>query len=617
MVLISHSSNSNRIVQVCTVREAMHSRAGVTSVLSKNETALFHQQDPDAGKNHISPLELGKEMLVDFKHCDELENQDSDLLEMADMRDMDKCRVGVWYPAHGVLRVQTMETAKRVERDINDWLYRHRGAYPEEMGYQACVSTGAYSTYGNIGDEKHPWRMAAARYSKGCTSDEFKLLHKKDSSGQPDWANSPVRLLIVVDLCRECISNRYAVREGLAQHCSSVALSVQARGRSDRSVIKHHSDDTVLVPPIQLDQPKVFIHHAFATQSNLNAVYSSYAYMMRPDEYIGEMPTLATLVDGESPEDMVSDEVKGLNHHDKVRIAKLLGDDMEEDGEEWPEETEQDAQAQEKREELNERALVAVRQVANERIQQITESVDPPDKKAEQVADIEKSAEKLVERVIERTAQRVLRREGRAEPAPPRVLQPPVVTVYEKSEVTQTGRELLGLLKTECSGQAALIDQLDKMIAGQIEANPLIETFAREAVENARDETNSHQIDQTSEEDRRKQWKAKRDSLFVGVINNLRPGGYDKTLGNTRFRDGYGRLGTWRTGRVYGVVGNKINEVVDLCFGRHISIEDRVLPTEQELARFDFPDIIPALVRHVTAQMFAEFAPDIKRGLGL
>lgn len=617
MISISHTNQPNRIVRLIPVRETQQSQAGITSTLSKQEAAEFYQQHPDAGKDHISPLEVGKQMLTNFKHCDELEGQDPSLLEMADIRDEDKCQIGIWYPAHGVLRVETMETARRVERDINEWLHKHRGAYPAEMGYHACVSTGAYSTYGNIGDEKHPWRMAAARYPNGCTSAEFRLLHTKDASGQPDWLKSPVRLLIVVDLCRECISNRFAVREGLAQHCASIALSVQARGRSDRSVIKPNEDGTISVPPIELDSPVVFLHPAFNTPSNLNAIYSSYAYMMQPDEYIGEMPTLASLVDGQAPEDMISDEVKGLNHHDKVRIAKLLGDDMEEDGTEWPVQEAQDEQSQELREQLNERALVAIQQVADERIQEILNSNDPQDVKAEKVVDIEKSAEKLGERVTERTAQRVLRREGRAEPAPPRVLQPPTVTVYQKPEVTEKGRELLGLLKTECAGQTTLIDQLDKMIAGQIEYNPLIETLARESVQNARDESNSHQIDMTSEDERARQWKLKRDALFVGVVNNLRPGGYDKTLGNTRFRGGYGVLGNWRTGRVYGVVGTKINEVVALCFGRQISIQDRVLPTEHELARFDFPDIVPALIRHVTAQIFAEYAPDIKRGLGL
>jgi hypothetical protein len=597
--------------------ERKNSQAGTEIVLNKQETKDFYRNDPDAGKDLVCPREVGISMLRDMRQCDQIESVSTTLRELSDFRDSAVCTPSLWYPAHGVLRVETADTARRVEADINAWLHRNRAEFPVEMGYHACVSTGAYSTYGNIGDEQHPWRIAAERYPKGCSAEEFRALHIKDASGQPNWAASPVRLLIVVDLCRECISNNYAVREGLAQNCASVALSVQARGRCDRAVVRLDGNGAHMVPSIELDQPKVFVHEAFATQANMTAVYNSYKYMMEPDEFIGQMPSLASLMESDSPEDTVADEIKGLTHHDKVKVAEILGQDMEEDDIEWPEPTNSDPEAVITRGELTSRAVVAVEEVAARRIAEIAEGSDPVDVKEHRIEDIRESAEKLKERIEERGATRVLQREGRAEPAPERLLTPPKIGIYEKAEVLEKGKELLALLRVECPGQTSLIDTLDKVVSGQIKDGGAIETMAREAIQDARDRNCDHEIEITSEEERVREWRVKRRTLIDGVVNNLRPGGYDRNVCRPRFRDGYGRLANMETGHVYAVVQSKMNDVLDMCFGRRLNIANRVLPTEHELARFDFPDMVPALVRHVTAQMFAEYAPSLKRGMGL
>jgi hypothetical protein len=616
-MILLNQKNSHRLVHLVGGRERKNSQAGQETVLNKQETKDFYKNDPDAGKDLVCPREVGISMLRDMRQCDQIESLSVTLRELSDFRDAAACSPALWYPAHGVLRVETAETARRVEASINDWLHRNRAEYPVELGYHACVSTGAYQTYGNIGDEKHPWRIAAERYPNGCSIEEFRALHVKDTSGQPNWAASPIRLLIVVDLCRECISNRYAVREGIAQNCSSVALGVQARGRCDRAVVRHDGNGIYVVPPIELDQPKVFIHEAFAIPSNMLAVFNSYKYMMDPDEFIGQMPTLASLMESDSPEDTVADEIKGLTHHDKVKVAEILGRDMEDDGIEWPEPTDQDPEATVVREDLTSRAIVAVEQVASRRIAEITAGADPVDIKERMVEGVRESAEKLKERIEESGATRVLQREGRAEPAPARLLTPPRIGIYEKAEVLEKGKELLALLRVECPGQTSLIGTFDKVVSGQVQDDGAIETMAREAIQDARDRNCDHEIDITSEAEREREWAVKRRTLVDGVVNNLRPGGYDKNACRSMFRDGYGRLGGMETGRVYAVVQNKMSEVLDMCFGRRLSVANRVLPTEHELARFDFPDMVPALVRHVTAQMFAEYAPDLKRGMGL
>lgn len=605
-----------RTIQVADVSGVEIQENNVQISLRKDDAAEHQRTHKDAGKGAVQVAHLARVLFEDMLACDRLEN--SEFLELSPFRrGLGDCQAGNWYPCHGIIRVASEKIARQAETLINEWLASQRSTYSSEMGYRAIAATGKYKPGGVLGEDRHPWRMAAARWKRGCTSEEFRSLHDPN-----DPLKSPARLLIVVDLCQECISNNYQLLEGIVRPLTSLASSVQCRGRADRGVIKE-IDGKFIVPCKELDHPRVIFHPAFATPENLEIAAKSYEYFMDTEKYIGSIPSLESLVEGLAPASYIQDELTGFSREEKAVIAVKVGEEMQDRNIEWPvidpgESNGNLTPAQERqREEIIEIVEATTKEVAATLIDEVVASYEDPDSRRERIEEIQSAVEGFVERVTEapRRPQDILQRETGIRKMPPGKFESVAVTLKESAEVTESGKDLLDILKRDCPGDSLAIDRMDKIVAGEIEDSGF-EDIVRQQLNNRRESCGYYVNTERSFDERKREWNeevVKKICSMVGKRITEQPGAIVGK--NDLFAGGYGRLSEMTRDHVFAAVNNATRNALHQCLGKRLEGDD--IPSDRELERFMYPDLIPAIASHVSAVILHRYAPSMSRGLGL
>lgn len=609
------SDEPYRIIQIADVSGIEIQENNIQRSLSNSDATNHQRTHKDAGKGAVQVALLARVLFEDMLNCDKLEGSEYQELSLF-RRELGNCVVGNWYPCHGIIRVASEKIARQAETIINEWLASQRNTYPAEMGYMAIAATGKYKPGGVLGEPRHPWRMAAARWKDGCTSTEFKSLH--DPS---DPLKSPARLLIVVDLCQECISNNYQLLEGIVRPLSSLASSVQCRGRADRGVRKE-IDGKYLVPPKELDQPRVIFHPAFATEANLEIAAKSYEYFMDTEKYIGAIPSLESLVEGLAPASYMQDELVGFSREEKAAIAAKVGEEMEDRNIEWPVAVKSDGKLtpsqKEEREEIVQIVEAVTQEVAATLIDEIVASHDDPNSRREAIEAIQSTAAGFIERVGDESAWRpqdIFQRETGIQRMKPGKFASVAITLKESSKVVESGKKLLEILKRDCPDDTKAIERLDRIVAGEME-DPGYEDIVRQQLNNRRDNCGYYENTERPFDERKAEWNGEVVNRIVSIVGKrITQQPNAKISSSELFVGGYGNLANMTRESVFAMINATTRNALHQCLGKRLQGDD--IPSDRELERFMYPDLIPAIASHVSAVILYRHAPSMSRGLGL
>ena len=201
-----------------------------------------------------------------IKRVYELDNDRQEPI-LAPHRNPDKFTVGDPYPAHAVVVVKNVDTAKDVEVYMNKMFGADRDRFPLSKGYKAKAVWGSSSSKL---DYMHPFFR-------------YKRLGKLDTLC--------CRFLVVVDMATEGMNNKYANVMGLARSCRSVRQILQRVGRLIRST--HTKTERVdgtfeyVAPPANHDAVHILTHCDYGDQGEGN---NNIATIQRAVHFMVDMP---------------------------------------------------------------------------------------------------------------------------------------------------------------------------------------------------------------------------------------------------------------------------------------------------------------------------------------
>lgn len=209
------------------------------------------------------------------------------------------------YPAHAMITVSSYSIGVAVTDQLNAMFNNNRAKFPESEGWRAefCYSSrkdnkGKMQRGKELSDE-HPWMQLETHGVLGS------------------------RVLVVIDIGREGVSNPYCQAIGLAKSTDSIVEAVQRElGRSTRSVKYLDAGGVTHVPTSSLDMPKIISHVAF---NNRDVIQNAVDYILDMDEKLKSMPTVEALIEGADIAEVEAKTESKLSVFEKLQIAAEFG----------------------------------------------------------------------------------------------------------------------------------------------------------------------------------------------------------------------------------------------------------------------------------------------------
>ncbi|MDF1853583.1 MAG: hypothetical protein P1U85_22295, partial [Verrucomicrobiales bacterium] len=208
------------------------------------------------------------------------------------------------YPAHAMIRVDGMQTAKDICAYLNAKFEADRARYPKKKGWTAITTfTGSEE---KLSDTNNAWFRA------------------RNLGGKVDAKCA--RFLVVVDMAKEGTNNKYACVLGQARSSESLTSDVQSIGRLIRSA--HTIDENsgiAMIPPRDHDRLYIITHEIFQARSQLAKAMD---FIIHMDERCRDIMDLDEYFGGESavdPNDENAPTPCHFSFYDKVRVVEECG----------------------------------------------------------------------------------------------------------------------------------------------------------------------------------------------------------------------------------------------------------------------------------------------------
>ncbi|WYL97565.1 MAG: DEAD/DEAH box helicase family protein [Gloeotrichia echinulata IR180] len=238
----------------------------------------------------------------------------------------------LWYPVHSMIVVDSVQIGLKICEQINQIFETNRKRFSKEKGYQAEI---IHSDLSEVLEDKS-LKKAEKDYIKG-----------KKMSPQHPWMlyqqtgmlnEKCSRVLVVIGMAREGVSNRYCGCIGYACKSESLIELVQrAIGRQIRSFDKieqlkkqfkpgetnlDQECITLLTPHKRLDSVKIITHE---TYNNANDIRRAISYICNMRDHLESIPTIEQLMEGQVTPG-IDIPVQGiLKTKEKIEIAGDIG----------------------------------------------------------------------------------------------------------------------------------------------------------------------------------------------------------------------------------------------------------------------------------------------------
>ncbi|HEY9800959.1 MAG TPA: HNH endonuclease [Leptolyngbyaceae cyanobacterium] len=282
-------------------------------------------------KNYIPQISVVEAVLAYMESCDKIESNTSVISDIAPHRPKGS-KAELWYPVHSMIVVDSVPIGRKICEQINQMFERNRKRFPKNKGYHADIIHSnltealqdrslntAEKDYikGKRMNPKHPWMLyqQTGILNENCN-----------------------RVLVVIGMAREGVSNRYCGCIGYACKSESLIELVQrAIGRQIRSYdqidqlkkqFKPGDTEldqeciTLLTPPKRLDSVKIITH---ITYDNSHDIRRAIAYICNMRDHLESIPTIEQLREGQVTPG-IDIPVEGiLRTKEKIEIAGNIG----------------------------------------------------------------------------------------------------------------------------------------------------------------------------------------------------------------------------------------------------------------------------------------------------
>jgi hypothetical protein len=308
---------------------------GITNAELINDAGFQTTEDATQegyNKNLRPQLSVVQEVITYMESCDKIEERKESVIDLAPHRP-EGTKAELWYPVHSMIVVDSVAVGQKICEQINQIFERNRKRFPKEKGYDAEI------IHSNI---------SQALEDKSLNKDEKEYV-KKYLKGKRMSPNHPwmlyqqtgmlnehcKRVLVVIGMAREGVSNRYCGCIGYACSITSLIELVQrAIGRQIRSYhdLKKNFKpgeteldvqcETLLTPPKRLDSVKIITH---VTYQNADAIRRAISYICNMRDKLESIPTIEQLMQG-AVTPGIDIPVQGiLTAKEKINIAGNIG----------------------------------------------------------------------------------------------------------------------------------------------------------------------------------------------------------------------------------------------------------------------------------------------------
>lgn len=301
--LSDDKENMELILEEIGITEAVDLKKG-------NEVKIIDSNSPDYWKNAEPQLSVLESVIRYMLECDSLALCPGKW-KLATHREKGEIP-DLHYPIHAMIRADTVLLGQKLCDVANATFEADRARYPKSKGWHATIVHAESAKEGMRGKplrQDHPWMIAAN--NDGMLRDAKTGI---DAS----------RVLVVVDMAREGLDNKYCGVVGIACVASSVVEHVQRSiGRACRSVSRWQ-DGVLHVPPARLDTIKIVTHKAFG---NREAIEEAISFVMNMTARLSAMPTMEEMLDGDA-EDLSARVLpeSGLTLSERIRLTGGVGD---------------------------------------------------------------------------------------------------------------------------------------------------------------------------------------------------------------------------------------------------------------------------------------------------
>ncbi|NEP79264.1 MAG: DEAD/DEAH box helicase family protein [Okeania sp. SIO3B3] len=280
-------------------------------------------------KNLRPQLSVVQAVLTYMESCDKIEP--SVISDIAPHRP-EGSRAELLYPVHSMIVVDSVQIGRKICEQINQIFESNRRKFPKEKGYKAEIIHS---------------NLAEALEDKNLKKDEKAYIKGKKMSPKHPWmlyqqmgtiGENCSRVLVVIGMAREGVSNRYCGCIGYACKSESLIELVQrAIGRQIRSYdrkeqlkkqFKPGETDldleciTFFTPPKRLDSVKIITHETYGNVSDIRRAIS---YICNMRDHLEAIPTIEQLMAGEITPG-VDIPIQGiLKTKEKIEIAGNIG----------------------------------------------------------------------------------------------------------------------------------------------------------------------------------------------------------------------------------------------------------------------------------------------------
>jgi hypothetical protein len=282
-------------------------------------------------KNLIPQLSVVQAVLTYMESCDKIEDKTSVISDIAPHRP-EGSKAELWYPVHSMIVLDSVPIGRKICEQINQIFESNRKRFPKSKGYHADI---IHSNIDEIDKDK------------SLKSTEKKYIQGKKMSPKHPWMlyqqtgilnENCNRVLVVIGMAREGVSNRYCGCIGYACKTQSLIELVQrAIGRQIRSYdqieklkkqFKPGDTDldqqciTLLTPSRRLDSVKIITHETYENASDIRRAIS---YICNMRDHLESIPTIEELMEGQVTPG-IDIPVQGiLKTKEKIEIAGDIG----------------------------------------------------------------------------------------------------------------------------------------------------------------------------------------------------------------------------------------------------------------------------------------------------
>lgn len=307
---------------------------GITKAELINDDGFLETDDATQegyDKNLRPQLSVVQAVLTYMESCDKIEQKTSLISEIAPHRP-EGSKAELWYPVHSMIVVDSVQIGRKICEKINQIFESNRRKFPKDKGYSAEIIHS---------------NLAEALEDKNLKRDEKNYIKGKKMSPKHPWMlyqqmgiidENCSRVLVVIGMAREGVSNRYCGCIGYACKSESLIELVQrAIGRQIRSYdqkeqlkkqFKPGETDldleciTLFTPPKRLDSVKIITHE---TYGNVNDIRRAISYICNMRDHLEAIPTIEQLIEGEITPG-VDIPIQGiLKTKEKIEIAGDIG----------------------------------------------------------------------------------------------------------------------------------------------------------------------------------------------------------------------------------------------------------------------------------------------------